>query len=104
MLMWIKSDVNTCNRTPAGRKEAAEQLAAILANCSVEPTVLPGFERIKPKPPRTRRVDPETRLRRKKHSVPAAIAQDLQRARLEHEQESRLSAIADEFCGEEHEA
>lgn len=100
VLMWIKSDINTCNRTTTSREEAARELAALLERCDVKPTVLPGFERVAPKPSRPRWVDPETRLRRKKHTVPVAIAQDLERARREYEQESRLSAIADEFCGE----
>lgn len=84
-----------CSRTPTSRQEVAEQLAAALARCKVKPTVVPGFERIAPRPKRSSRIDPETKLKRKKYGIPAGIQRDIDRARREDEEAAKLKVLAD---------
>jgi hypothetical protein len=84
-----------CNRTPASRQEVAEQLAAAMANCKIKPTVVPGFTGVAPRPKRSSRVDPETKLKRKKYGIPVGIQRDFEAARREDEEKARIKAMAD---------
>lgn len=88
-----------CSRTPASRQEAAEQLAAALASCKVKPTVVPGFTEPVPRPLRSFKVDPETRLKRMKRKTSQRVADELAAYRKEHKEKMRerelLKAMAD---------
>jgi hypothetical protein len=84
-----------CNRTPSSREAQARELAQALAGCTIKPTVVPGFERIKPRPMRSTRFDPETRLKRKSYGIPAGIQRDIEVARKELEDTAKLRAIVD---------
>lgn len=86
-----------CSRTPSSRQEVAEQLAAALARSKVKPTVVPGFTGIVPRPARSNRVDPETRLKRKKYGIPAGIQRDIELARREEEAAAKLRAMVDDL-------
>lgn len=88
-----------CNRTVSSRQEVAEQLAAALAECKVKPTVVPGFERIAPRPVRMAKVDPSTKLKRRKSAVPASVALDLERARKAHEDSVKIMEMVDRLEG-----
>lgn len=70
-----------CNRTPGSRE--ARELARALAGCKIKPTIVPGFTGIAPRPARSKRIDPETRLVRKHYGIPAGIARDLEREQKE---------------------
>lgn len=72
-----------CNRTPSSREHLARELAQALAGCKIKPTIVPGFTGIAPRPARSDRVDPETRLVRKHYGIPAGIARDLEREKKE---------------------
>jgi hypothetical protein len=72
-----------CNRTPSSREAQARELAKALAGCTIKPTVVPGFTQVAPRPVRSSRVDPETRLVRKRYGIPAGIARDLEREQKE---------------------
>lgn len=97
----ITPSFSKCSRSPSSRQEVAEQLAAALARCKVKTTVVPGFERIKPRPMRSARVDPDTRLKRKSYGIPAGIQRDIEAARKEVEDAARLRAIVDGLEGQE---
>lgn len=75
-----------CSRAPSSREQQARELAQALAGCKIKPTVVPGFTGIAPRPARSTRVDPETRLVRKHYGIPAGIARDLEREQKEAEQ------------------
>lgn len=85
------------NRTPTSRQEVADQLAAALARTSIKPTVVPGFSGVAPRPLRSSRVDPETKLKRRKDAVPIGIAKDLEIARREHDAQVKLRVMADQM-------
>lgn len=72
-----------CNRTPSSREQQARELEQILAMSNVKPTVVPGFTGVAPRPLRSSRIDPETRLVRKHYGIPAGIARDLEREQKE---------------------
>jgi hypothetical protein len=72
-----------CRRTPTDREAQARELAQALAGCTIKPTVVPGFTQVEPRPVRSSRVDPETRLVRKHYGIPAGIARDLEREQKE---------------------
>ena len=72
-----------CSRTPSSREAQARELAQALAGCTIKPTVVPGFTGVAPRPLRSSRVDPETRLVRKHYGVPAGIARGLEREQKE---------------------
>jgi len=72
-----------CNRTPSIREAQALELAQALAGCTIKPTVVPGFTQPKPRPLRSSKVDPDTRLVRKHYGIPAGIARDLEREQKE---------------------
>lgn len=93
----ITPSFSKCSRTPSSREEVAEQLAAALAASKVKPTVVPGFERIAPRPMRSPRVDPETKLKRKKYGIPAGIQRDIEAARREEEAAAKLKLLADQM-------
>ena len=82
----ITPSVTKCNRSPSSRQEVADKLAAALAACTIRATVVPGFTQPKPRPLRSNKVDPETRLVRKHYGIPAGIARDLERDRAEQAQ------------------
>lgn len=75
-----------CNRTPSSLEQQARELAQALAGCTIKPTLVPGFTGIAPRPARSKRIDPETRLVRKHYGIPAGIARDLERDRAEQAQ------------------
>jgi len=79
----IAPSFTKCNRSPSSRQEVADNLAAVLAACTVRATVVPGFTQPKPRPLRSNKVDPETRLVRKHYGIPAGIARDLEREQKE---------------------
>lgn len=91
----ITPSFSKCSRSPSSRTEVADKLAAALAACTVRATVVPGFERIKPRPMRSTRFDPETRLKRKSYGIPAGIQRDIEVARKELEDTAKLRAIVD---------
>lgn len=78
-----------CNRTVTSRQEVAEQLAAALAECKVKPIVLPGFDRIAPRPARKTKVDPTTRLKRVTRKTSQRVAAELAAFRKEHKEQLR---------------
>jgi len=82
----IAPSFTKCNRSPSSRQEVADKLAAALAACTVRATVVQGFTQPKPRPLRSNKVDPETRLVRKRYGIPAGIARDLERDRAEQVQ------------------
>lgn len=91
----ITPSFSKCSRSPSSRAEVADKLAAALARCKVKPKVVPGFERIKPRPMRSARVDPETRLKRKSYGIPAGIQRDIEAGRKEVDDAVKLRAIVD---------
>lgn len=90
----IAPSFTKCNRTPSSRQEVADNLAAALAACTVRATVVPGFTQPKPRPLRSNKADPETRLVRKRYGIPAGIARDLERDRAE---QAQIKQMADQF-------
>lgn len=86
-----------CARTPASRQEAAEQLAAALAACSVQPTIVPGFTEPAPRPMRSRKVDPETRLQRARYQVPKKVAEDFARHRQAEQDKAKIAELLKEL-------
>lgn len=82
----IAPSFTKCNRSPSSRQEVADALAAVLAACTIRATVVPGFTQPKPRPLRSNRIDPETRLVRKHYGIPSGIARDLERDRAEQAQ------------------
>ncbi|WAX22814.1 hypothetical protein MAJJADAN_00052 [Pseudomonas phage Amjad_SA] len=91
----ITSAYVKCARTPAGRQEAAEQLAAALAACNVKPTVVPGFTEPAPRPLRSRKVDPETRLQRARHQVPKKVAEDFAKHRQAEQDKAKIAEMVE---------
>lgn len=83
------------NRAPTSRQEVADQLAAAMAKTKIKTTVVPGFSGVAPRPLRSSRIDPETKLKRRKDAVPIGIAKDLEIARREHEAQVKLRDLAD---------
>ena len=79
----IAPSFTKCNRSPSSRQEVADNLAAALAACTIRAAVVPGFTQPKPRPLRSNRIDPETRLVRKHYGIPAGIARDLEREQKE---------------------
>lgn len=79
----IAPSFTKCNRTPSSREAQARELAQALASCTIKPKVVPGFTQPKPRPLRSNRIDPETRLVRKTYGIPTGIARDLERDRKE---------------------
>ena len=79
----IAPSFTKCNRSPSSRQEVADALAAALAACTIRATVVPGFTGVAPRPLRSNKVDPETRLVRKHYGIPAGIARDLEREQKE---------------------
>ena len=93
----IAPSFTKCNRSPSSRQEVADKLAAALAACTIRATVVPGFTQPKPRPLRSNKVDPETRLVRKHYGIPAGIARDLERDRAEQVQ---IKQMADQLEAE----
>lgn len=87
----ITPSYTKCNRSPSSREQQARELAQALARCKVKPTVVPGFTGVAPRPMRSNRIDPETRLVRKRYGIPAGIARDLERDRAEQAQIKRMA-------------
>ena len=85
------------NRTPSSRQEVADKLAAALAACTIRATVVPGFTGVAPRPLRSNKVDPETRLVRKTYGIPAGIARNLERDRAE---QAQIKQMADQLEAE----
>ena len=85
-----------CNRTPSSREAQARELAQALAGCTIKPTVVPGFVGVVPRPVRSSRVDPETRLVRKHYGIPAGIARDLER---EQKEAAQIRAMVEKMEG-----
>lgn len=70
-----------CNRTPSSREVQAAELAAALAKFKGKPEKVPGFQGVKPLPPRTEWRDPEARLTRREYGVNTSLARAIQRQR-----------------------
>lgn len=87
-----------CSRTPSSREDQARELAQALAGCTIKPTVVPGFTGVAPRPLRSSRVDPETRLVRKHYGVPAGIARDLEREQKEAAQIKQMADSLEEMA------
>lgn len=87
-----------CNRTPSSREQQARELAQILAMSNVKPTVVPGFTGVAPRPLRSKRIDPETRLVRKHYGIPAGIARDLER---EQKEAAQIRAMVESLESEQ---
>lgn len=79
----IAPSFTKCNRTPTSREHEARELAQALAGCTVKPTVVPGFTGVAPRPARSNRVDPETRLKRKAYGLSDAVQREAVRDRAE---------------------
>ena len=90
----ITPSYTKCNRTPSSRDQQARELAEAMARCKVKPTVVPGFTGVAPRPLRSNKVDPETRLVRKTYGIPAGIARDLERDRAE---QALIKQMADQL-------
>jgi hypothetical protein len=75
----IAPSYTKCNRTPSSREQQARELAQALAGCKIKPTVVPGFEGVKPLPPRTNWRDPEARLKRKAYGVSTTVRREIER-------------------------
>ena len=90
----IAHSVTKCNRTPSSRQEVSDALAAALAACTIRATVVPGFTQPKPRPLRSNRIDPETRLVRKHYGIPAGIARDLER---EQKEAAQIRAMVEQL-------
>ena len=82
---WHPVKVFALNQNGNGSTSALfeRELANALAGCTIKPTVVPGFTQVAPRPLRSSRVDPETRLVRKHYGIPAGIARDLEREQKE---------------------
>ena len=94
----IAPSFTKCNRSPSSRQEVADALAAALAACTIRATVVPGFTHPKPRPLRSNKVDPETRLVRKHYGIPAGIARDLERDR---EEQAQIRAMTEQLESQE---
>ena len=94
----IAPSFTKCNRSPSSRQEVADALAAALAACTIRATVVPGFTHPKPRPLRSNRIDPETRLVRKTYGIPAGIARDLERDR---EEQAQIRAMVEKLESEQ---
>ena len=88
----ITPSYTKCNRTPSSRDQQARELAEAMARCKVKPTVVPGFTGVAPRPLRSDRVDPETRLKRKAYGLSTSVRRDMERQRMESE---RFREMAD---------
>lgn len=90
--MMHEFSYSKCNRTPTSREAEARELAQALAGCKIKPTVVPGFTQVAPRPLRSDRIDPETRLKRKAYGLSTAVRRDMERQRAESE---RFREMAD---------
>lgn len=54
-----------CKITPSRRAEDAARLAALVAASGIKPVPVAGFTEVKPLPPRSKRIDPDTVLKRR---------------------------------------
>ena len=90
----ITPSFENCNRTPSSREAQARELAQALAGCTIKPTVVPGFTQVAPRPLRSSRVDPESRLVRKHYGIPSGIARDLER---EQKEAAQIRAMVEQM-------
>lgn len=97
----VRTDVSHTNRTPSSREEASAWLAERIAESGVQPTVVEGFKEPVPRPPRSDKVDPETRLARRSRRVPASVLRELEEMRRELAQQRQILEIIDMIGGEE---
>ncbi|HBO3317856.1 TPA: hypothetical protein L4R52_002081 [Pseudomonas aeruginosa] len=61
-----------CKITPSRRAEDAARLAALVAASGIQPEPVAGFTEVKPLPPRSKRIDPDTVLKRRQHGITRA--------------------------------
>jgi hypothetical protein len=61
-----------CKITPSRRAEDAARLAAMVAASVIQPVPVPGFTEVKPLPPRSERIDPDTVLIRRRPGITRA--------------------------------
>ncbi len=58
--------------TPSRRAEDAARLAALIAASGIQPVPVAGFTEVKPLPPRSERIDPDTVPKRRRHGLSRA--------------------------------
>ena len=58
-----------CKITPSRRAEDAARLAALVEASGVQPVPVAGFTEVKPLPPRSERIDPDTVLSRRRTGI-----------------------------------
>lgn len=66
-----------CKITPSRRAEDAARLAALVAASGIQPVPVCGFTEVKPLPPRSDRIDPDTVLKRRQHGITRAERRQL---------------------------
>lgn len=68
-----------CKITPSRRAEDAARLAALVAASGIQPVPVAGFTEVKPLPPRSDRIDPDTVLKRRMHGITRAQRRQLRK-------------------------
>lgn len=61
-----------CKITPSRRAEDAARLSALVAASGIQPVPVAGFTEVKPLPPRSERIDPDTVPRSRPHGITRA--------------------------------
>lgn len=61
-----------CKITPSRRAEDAARLAALVAASGIQPVPVAGFTEVKPLPPRSAQIDPDTVLKRRQPRITRA--------------------------------
>ncbi|MDF3863501.1 hypothetical protein P3W53_03445 [Pseudomonas denitrificans (nom. rej.)] len=61
-----------CKITPSRRAEDAARLAALVADSGIQPVPVDGFTEVKPLPPRSAQIDPDTVLKRRQPDITRA--------------------------------
>lgn len=61
-----------CKITPSRRAEDAARLAALVQASGIKPVPVAGFTEVKPLPPRSAQIDPDTILKRRQPSITRA--------------------------------
>lgn len=61
-----------CKITPSRRAEDAARLAALVEASGIQPVPVAGFTEVKPLPPRSERIDPDSVPKRRRHGITRA--------------------------------
>lgn len=94
-LFFHKEPPIRCNRTPTSKQQEAQWLAERIAASNVTPEQVDGLSCIAPRPARSKSVDPETKLARKRHVVPKKVSADFARYEAEVSERNQFKAMAD---------